>query len=82
MNQYGIICCPACKSVKIIELRHKTTHCHKCGKTLTIKKIKLLHKTDSLQEAQYVIGLINAEMTGKKDSFIKEMNTNVKKEKS
>jgi len=72
MKQYGIIRCPNCKAVKIIDFSYKTITCHRCGKRMQIENIKVLHRTPSFDEAQQVIGIINAEQAGQKAEFIKQ----------
>ena len=58
--RYGVIICPHCKTGKIIELKHKSTTCIRCGKRLLIKKIKVLYQTDSLEGARQSLGQMNA----------------------
>ena len=72
--KFGIIVCPKCKIAKAIELSHKTTKCIRCGKILTVEKLRILYKTDSEQKLRQTIGLINAEMDGKLVEF-KELFT-------
>jgi hypothetical protein len=69
--KFGVIVCPKCKSAKGVLLLHKTTRCNRCGKTLTINKLRILHKTNSESELRHSIGLINAEIEGKSISFEK-----------
>jgi len=72
MKQYGIIRCPHCKAAKIIDFSYKTITCHRCGKKIQTERIKLLHKTTSFNEAQQVIGIINAEQADRKADFVKD----------
>lgn len=67
--KYGIIVCPNCKHVKGVELHKKTTTCTRCGKKHQLDKMIIYYKTDSLQQIQQAIGLINAEMDGRSDEF-------------
>ena len=72
--KFGIIVCPNCKKAKGADLLSKTTKCIGCGKTLQLDTLKILYKTDSRQELQKVIGLINAERDGKLKDFRKIIN--------
>ena len=67
--RFGVIICPKCKKVKGIDLFCKTTKCPRCGKILTIDKLKIFYKTDSQKKLQQAIGLINAELDGKYNEF-------------
>ena len=67
--KFGIIVCPKCKKVKGIDLSNKTTRCIRCGKILSIEKLKILYKTNSEQKLRDAIGLVNAELDGKLKEF-------------
>jgi len=67
----GVIVCPQCKQVKGVDLSSKTTKCVGCGKTLTLEKLKFFYETQSQEKLRQVIGLLNAELDGKSDSFKK-----------
>ena len=69
--KFGVIVCPKCKKVKGVDLTCKTTKCLQCGKVLTIDKLKIFYKTDSQQELQQVIGLLNAKFDDRLDEFEK-----------
>ena len=72
----GVIVCPKCKKVKGVDLSCKTTKCLQCGKVLTIDKLKIFYKTDSQQELQQVIGLMNAKFDGRLGEFEKILQNN------
>jgi len=67
----GLIVCPQCKQVKGVNLSFKTTKCAGCGKTLTLEKLKIYYETDSQEKLRQAIGLLNAELDGKSDTFKK-----------
>jgi len=67
--RFGVIVCPKCKKAKGVNLSFKTTKCIRCNKTLEIKKIKILCKTDSEVELRQKLGLINAELDGNLEEF-------------
>jgi len=67
--KYGVIVCPKCKKAKGVLLAHKTTKCIRCGKTLTLEKIRILYKTDSEAKLRNSLGLVNAELDGQSDKF-------------
>jgi hypothetical protein len=67
----GVIICPNCKKVKGVDINYKTTKCFGCGKTLNLKKLKIFYKTDSTDGLKKAIGLLNADLDGKKDVFEK-----------
>ena len=57
--KYGIIVCPKCKRSKAVNLSNKTTKCIRCGKVLTLDKIRILYKTNSESELQNKMYIIN-----------------------
>jgi len=63
--KFGVIVCPKCKKVKGVDLSYKTTKCPRCGKVLTIDKLKIFYKTDSQKKLQQAIGLMNAKFDGR-----------------
>ncbi len=63
-GKYGVIICPDCKKSKVIDFRNKTTVCSQCGKKLILKKMKIQYRTNSREEASWVIGQLNAQMEG------------------
>ena len=67
----GVIVCPKCKKVKGVDLTCKTTKCPRCGRVLTINKLKIFYKTDSQKKLQQAIGLVNAKLDGRLDEFEK-----------
>jgi len=76
--KYGIIVCSKCKNPKAVILTHKTTRCIRCGKVLKLDKLKIFYKTNSEREIRYYLGLINAELAGKKKDFEKLHSSNSK----
>ena len=74
--RFGVIVCPKCKKVKGVDLSCKTTKCPRCGKILTIDKLKIFYKTNSQQELQQVIGLMNAKFDGRLGEFEKILQNN------
>ena len=69
--KFGVIVCPNCKKVKGVELSCKTTKCPRCGKVLCLENLKIFYKTDSQEELQRAIGLMNADLDGRLDEFKK-----------
>jgi len=67
--KFGVIVCPKCKKVKGVDLSYKTTKCPRCGKVLTIDKLKIFYKTDSQKKLQQAIGLMNAKFDGRLNEF-------------
>ncbi len=73
--RFGVIVCPKCKKVKGVDLSSKTTKCSRCGKILTIDKLKIFYKTNSQEKLQQAIGLKNAELDGKYNEFKELLQT-------
>ncbi|KYK22023.1 hypothetical protein AYK25_07625 [Thermoplasmatales archaeon SM1-50] len=69
--RFGVIVCPNCKYVKGVNLSSKTTKCTRCGKILQLKKVRIFYETELQEKLRQVVGLMNAEMEGKRDSFLK-----------
>ncbi|MBS3802150.1 MAG: hypothetical protein KGY65_05305 [Candidatus Thermoplasmatota archaeon] len=74
-KKYAVIVCNTCKQPKITETKQKTTKCMRCGKTLQLSKTPFVYETNTLSEAQQVIGQINAS----KDDHLDEFKTFLKK---
>ena len=45
----GVVCCPKCKFVTGINLNYKTKKCIKCNYTINLKKIRLISKTENVE---------------------------------
>ena len=67
--KFGVIVCSKCKKVKGVDLTSKTTKCHRCGKILTINKLKIFYKTNSQEELRKAIGIMNVKLDGRLDEF-------------
>jgi len=67
----GVVICSQCKQVKGVNLSSKTTKCAGCGKTFTLEKLKIYYETDSQEKLRKAIGLLNAELDEKGDTFKK-----------
>lgn len=63
-EKFGVIVCTDCRNSKAVDLTHKTSRCHRCGKKLILKKMKVYYRTNSREEASWAIGRLNAEMSG------------------
>ena len=77
MEKFGIIVCPKCRSPKAVDLSVKKTKCFRCNKTLYLKKVKVLYKSNSREKITNAIGLLNAEFDGNVEKF-KEILENKK----
>jgi transposase-like protein len=67
--KFGIVVCPRCKNAKAVDLSYKTTKCHRCGKILSLEKLRIWYKSDSNQKIRQVLGLVNAKMDSKFEEF-------------
>ena len=65
----GVIICPQCKYVKGVNLTSKTTKCTCCGKTLQLKKLKVVYETESQETLRQMIGFVRVKQKGKADFF-------------
>ena len=80
--RFGVIVCPYCKLVKAVDLSSKTTKCIRCGKILQLKKVKIFYETDSQEKLRQAVGLMNAQLQGKRGTFLEFFeNKNKKKRK-
>ncbi len=71
--RYGVIVCPNCKKAKGVLLSNKTSRCARCGKILKINKLKIFHETNSTEEMQNAIGLLNAKLDGRAEEFLNNL---------
>jgi len=72
--RYGVIVCPQCNQVKGVDLNSRTTRCFHCGKTLQMKKLKIFYETESQEKLHEAVGLMNAELEGKRSTFATLLN--------
>jgi hypothetical protein len=72
--RFGVVVCPHCKQVEGVNLSSKTTKCIRCGKTLQMKKLKFFYETEYQEKLHEAVGLMNAELEGKRDTFTKLLN--------
>lgn len=70
MPVYSVITCPKCRrSAQLIEDKGaKTTKCQLCGTTLQIRKLRVFHTGENIEEARAVRTKIQAQLLGKKQS--------------
>ena len=68
-KRYAVIICKHCKKPKIAETKQKTTMCPHCGKTLQLSKTPFVFETNSISDAQQIIGQINASKDDHLDQF-------------
>jgi len=76
MEKYGIVVCSRCKKVKAFDLSSKKTKCFRCNKNISLEKAVILHKSNSLEEIQNAIGLLNAESDGNLAKFRQILKNN------
>ncbi|MFP3872390.1 MAG: DUF5817 domain-containing protein [Candidatus Natronoplasma sp.] len=62
-EKFGVIVCPNCQAARAVDLSNETTGCHRCGKRLVLKDMRIYYRTDSKEEAGWAIGRLNAEMS-------------------
>ena len=73
-KRYAVIICKHCKKPKIVETKQKTTMCPHCGKTIPLLKTPIIYESNSISDAQQIIGQINA----RKDNHLSEFKTFLK----
>ncbi len=66
---FSVIVCPRCRTAKIISSDVKTTTCFVCGKRLRVDKLRRFYEGDKLEEAQRILGLLNARRDGREEDF-------------
>jgi len=71
--KYGVIVCPKCKKSKAVILSNKTTRCNRCGKIITLKKIRILFMTNSEQEIKNNIYNINKELDNSNKEYYNKL---------
>ena len=47
---YGVICCPKCRFVTAVDLKFKTKRCIKCNYSISLKKVRVIFKTEDNNE--------------------------------
>ncbi|WP_052286230.1 DUF5817 domain-containing protein [Methanococcoides burtonii] len=70
MPVYSVIACPKCrKSAQLIEDKDaKTTKCQLCGTNLHIRKLRVFHTGEDIEEARAVRTKVQAQLLGEKQS--------------
>ncbi len=73
---YAVIACPKCRRPKGVELRHSAVTCPNCGKRLELRHLRILYRTDSLEELKAAVAAVAAKLrdgTEKCESLSLEM---------
>ena len=47
---YGVICCPKCRFVTAVDLKFKTKKCIKCNYSISLRKVRVIFKTEDNNE--------------------------------
>jgi len=63
-ENFAVIVCSGCHTAKTVDFtqNNKTTKCHSCGKRLYMAKVRIYYRADSIEEASWAVGQLNAKM--------------------
>lgn len=62
--KFGVVQCPKCKRARGVRIPSKTAKCPICGKTIDLKKARILCGVDSERELVAAVMEANARLEG------------------
>jgi transcription elongation factor Elf1 len=71
--KFGVIQCPRCKRAKGIRTDSKTTKCPKCGRSIDVKKARILCSVDTEKELAFAVMEVNARLGDEEGDYEKEI---------
>ena len=70
INEYGVIVCPKCRVARGVHLRQKTAKCPRCGKTLELKKLKIICTAKDARKLQEAVAMVNMKLGKNPKSYL------------
>lgn len=67
---YAVVACTQCKEPWAVELRHKTSSCPRCQKSVDLAKRTRLWQGDSPQDARRAIQTLRADLAGGREHVV------------
>ncbi len=61
-GRYGVVVCTKCRNAKGVDLVNKNTRCTRCGKQLSLKRLRVYYRSDSQAEIADKVGVLNARL--------------------
>ncbi len=60
---FGVVACPKCRSVRSVELAHRSAGCQRCGYRMVLAKVRIWERCDSQPELAGAIARVKHELT-------------------
>jgi len=68
--RYGLVVCPNCSSVRIVDLRHKKSKCPLCGKVYSLHELRIFKSSQNIQELSMYRAVLSAKLEGRDRDYI------------
>ena len=59
---FGVVACPKCRSVRSVELAHRSAGCQRCGYRMVLTKVRIWERCDSQPELASAIARVKHEL--------------------
>ena len=59
---FGVVACPKCRSVRSVELKHRSASCQRCGYHMVLAKVRIWERCDSQPELAGAIARVKHEL--------------------
>ncbi|MDP6846540.1 MAG: hypothetical protein QF366_02750 [Candidatus Poseidoniia archaeon] len=59
---FGVVACPKCRSVRSVELAHRSAGCQRCGYRMVLTKVRIWERCDSQPELAGAIARVRNEL--------------------
>lgn len=59
---FGVVACPKCRSVRSVELAHRSAGCQRCGYRMVLAKVRIWERCDSQPELAGAIARVRNEL--------------------
>lgn len=59
---FGVVACPKCRSVRSVELAHRSAGCQRCGYRMVLTKVRIWEQCDSQPELAGAIARVRNEL--------------------
>jgi len=69
-NEYGVIVCPKCRVARGIHLHQKTAKCPRCGRTLEIRKLRIICTAKDARRLQEAVAMVNMKLGKNPKSYL------------
>lgn len=80
--RFGVVVCPHCRRVLVVELRTPTPSCRSCGRVFDLTQRKSFYQGDDPAAARQAAARLSAELGGASGSVLEESLSAVERERA